>query len=44
MVIDEATLVDPSGDPISTITALAGDGVGCLYIALPDRILVVKPR
>jgi len=41
-LIDESAVVTPDGKPVTGITALAGVRGACLYLALPDKILVLK--
>ena len=41
-LIDEASVQTPDGTPVEGIAAIAGDRGGRLYLALPDKILVLK--
>ena len=43
-VTDEASLTTPDGHTIDDIIAITGDHAGHIYLAQPDRILVVSPE
>lgn len=42
-LVEELTVLTPEGEAIQHLPALAGDGIGRLYLALPGRIVMIEP-